>query len=289
MRTGARAGGKSCYQQVEQVEQVVIKKGAAFTERHFTQAPRLLLFDLDGTLLDSGKEIRESSLRAIEACRRRGILIGVATARSESTCARFIRPIAPDLLISNSGALVRLGGEVLYQCSFTPDETAALVSAGVAEQRGITVDCADVTFSNRRIDFFNEPGMAYTDFSGFRRSSFKICIEGTDTDFAERTAARIENCSWLAFSDCDWFKFSKSNVSKGDALRHVVSGTGIQPEEMIAFGDDYVDVEMLTLCGVGIAMENAVEEVKRRADAVIGSNDSDAIADFLNEVVLQLV
>lgn len=251
--------------------------------------PRLLLFDLDGTLLDSRKELRESSICAIEECRCRGILIGVATARSEPTCARYIEPIAPDLLISNSGAVVRLNGKIIYQCGFTPDETAALVNAGVEERRGITVDCADVTFSNRYIPFFNEPGMAYTDFKGFCRSSFKVCIEGTDVSFAERTAARIENCSWLAFSDCDWFKFSKSNVSKGDALRHVVSGTGIQPEEMIAFGDDFVDVEMLDLCGTGIAMANAVEEVKRHADAVIGSNDSDAIADFLRDYILPLV
>ena len=220
--------------------------------------PRLLLFDLDGTLLDSSKRISERNLKAIAQCRQRGIMIGVATARSEPTCARFVNSIQPELLISNSGALVRLRGRVIYQCGFSSDETAALVGAGVAERRGITVDCDDVTYSNRYISFFNEPGMAYTE----------------------------ENCSWLAFSDCDWFKFSKDNVSKGDALRHVILQTGIQANEMIAFGDDFVDMEMLKVCGTGIAMANAVDEVKAQADFVIGDNDSDAIAAFLLSYIL---
>ena len=84
---------------------------------HFT--PKLLLFDLDGTLLDSQKRISRKNLEAIEKCRSQGIMIGVATARSESTCARFVGCIHPELLISNSGALVRLHGTVIYQCGFT--------------------------------------------------------------------------------------------------------------------------------------------------------------------------
>ncbi len=62
--------------------------------------------------------------------------------------------------------------------------------------------------------------------------------------------------------------------------------TGIQANEMIAFGDDFVDMEMLKVCGTGVAMANAVDEVKAQADFVIGDNDSDAIADFLISYIL---
>ena len=249
-------------------------------------SPALLLFDLDGTLLDSGKHISARNRAAISGCREKGMMIGVATARSESTCSRYVDSIAPDILISNSGALVRLHGKLIYECGFTAGETSALVRAGVAENRGITVDCAETTFSNRHICFFNEPGITYTDFAGFSRSSLKICIEGTDAAFAERTAALIDDCSWLAFSDCDWFKFSRSNVSKGDALKHIVRKTGIPAAKMIAFGDDFVDIEMLDICGTGVAMDNAVDDVKVHADVVIGNNDTDAIAAFLEKYVL---
>ena len=264
-------------------EQVII----LFMDFRLKIKPRLLLFDLDGTLLDSKKQISQRNMKAIAECRKKGILIGVATARSEPTCQPFADAIQPDLLISNSGALVRLRGTVIYQCGFTAEETSILVGAGVAEQRGITVDCEDVTYSNRHIPFYNMPGMVYTAYGDFRRRSFKICIEGSDTPFAEKTASLVSDCCWLTFSDCDWFKFSKCNVSKGNALHHVADKTGIKTEEMMSFGDDYVDIEMLELCGTGIAMSNAAEKVKAHADAVIGDNNSDAIADFLYSNIIR--
>ena len=51
----------------------------------------------------------------------------------------------------------------------------------------------------------------------------------------------------------------------------------------IVFGDDYADIGMLELCGTGVAMGNAIDEVKESADIVIGSNDEDGIADFIEE------
>ena len=257
------------------------------TDLQLPYIPRLLLFDLDGTLLDSKKCISARNKEAIDQCRQRGIMIGIATARSESTCARFLHSVQPDLLISSSGSLVRLHGIIIYQCGFSAEETSILVGAGVAEHRGITVDCEDVTYSNRDLSFFNEQGMEYTDYNHFSRSSLKICIEGSDTPFAEKTASLVSDCCWLTFSDCDWFKFSKCNVSKGNALHHVADKTGIKTEEMMSFGDDYVDIEMLELCGTGIAMSNAAEKVKAHADAVIGDNNSDAIADFLYSNIIR--
>lgn len=57
-------------------------------------------------------------------------------------------------------------------------------------------------------------------------------------------------------------------------------------ESIIAFGDDFADIGMLKLCGLGVAMGNAIDEVKKKADLVIGSNDEDGIAVFLEENLL---
>ena len=63
-----------------------------------------------------------------------------------------------------------------------------------------------------------------------------------------------------------------------------VSGFGT--ESIIAFGDDFADIGMLELCGLGVAMGNAIEEIKEKADIIIGSNDEDGIAVFLeNEMI----
>ncbi len=62
---------------------------------------------------------------------------------------------------------------------------------------------------------------------------------------------------------------------------------GIGTDEIIAFGDDYADIGMLKLCGVGFAMGNAIDEVKAVADQIIGDNDNDGIGVYLKNVVLE--
>lgn len=63
----------------------------------------------------------------------------------------------------------------------------------------------------------------------------------------------------------------------------VSSACDIPIEDMVAFGDDFADIGMLQLCGKGFAMGNAIDEVKTIADLVIGSNEEDGIAEYLDE------
>lgn len=72
----------------------------------------------------------------------------------------------------------------------------------------------------------------------------------------------LDDCDCIRFSDGYWYKFTKKGVT---------------------FGDDYADIGMLTLCGKGIAMGNAINEVKEIADLIIGSNDEDGIAEYLRQ------
>lgn len=62
---------------------------------------------------------------------------------------------------------------------------------------------------------------------------------------------------------------------------------GFGTDSIIAFGDDFADMGMLKLCGLGVAMGNAIEEVKNSADLVIGSNDEDGIAAYLEACLLR--
>ena len=69
-------------------------------------ACRLLLFDLDGTLLRSDKTISIRTLEVLQKYRNAGILIGVSTSRSELNALSFVEELRPDVLIASGGALV---------------------------------------------------------------------------------------------------------------------------------------------------------------------------------------
>lgn len=74
--------------------------------------------------------------------------------------------------------------------------------------------------------------------------------------------------------------------SKGRRLAEFIAQQNILPQEVIAFGDQDNDKEMLELVGLGVAMGNSHQEVRACADWVTGTNDSDGIADALQRFVL---
>ena len=90
---------------------------------------KLLLFDLDGALLQSDKTISKRTLSDLQKCREKGVLIGISTSRSEQNSLVYLNELMPDILISSGGALVKYGTEYIYKADFSRAETNA-VKAG---------------------------------------------------------------------------------------------------------------------------------------------------------------
>lgn len=110
-----------------------------------------------------------------------------------------------------------------------------------------------------------------------------MCVEIFCPEQVERLKNLLPDCDCARFSDGEWYKFTKKTATKERAILTFCAVSGISAEEITAFGDDYVDIGMLKLCGLGIAMGNAIDEVKEAADRVIGDNEEDGIAEFLEE------
>ena len=248
---------------------------------------RCLLFDLDGTLLRSDKSISTRTLRALEACRERGVKIGISTNRSENRAKPFLDQLGPEVIISSGGALVRWDGEIVFRAEFSPGETRRvldLIREVCGAEAKITMDTADAHYWNRRA----EPGQMdnswadtiYCDFAQYHGEALKISASITDETFPLLKSA-LPDCDCLRHTEADWCKITKANATKESALRELCRVSGLSLAEIAAFGDDTPDIGMLRLCGLGVAMGNAVPAVKAAADLVIGTNDEDGIAQWL--------
>ena len=254
---------------------------------------KLLLFDLDGTLLQSDKTISQRTLSVLRKCRQEGILIGVSTSRSEQNSLVYLNELMPDILISSGGALVKYGTEYIYKADFSVAETNAIIDLArsvCGNDCEITIDTIDAHYWNYKIDpkklDQSWGDSTYTDFSDFAECALKICVEIFEQDKANELAERLSDCDCIRFSDGYWYKFTKKNVTKENAIIKITEVCGFGTKSIIAFGDDFADIGMLELCGLGVAMGNAIEEIKEKADIVIGSNDEDGIAVFLeNEMI----
>ena len=77
-----------------------------------------------------------------------------------------------------------------------------------------------------------------------------------------------------------------NSATKYNAIKILVDNYGYTLNEIVAFGDDYNDVEMLRECGIGVAMTNAIEEAKAVADYICESNNDDGVAKWIEERIL---
>lgn len=226
---------------------------------------KLLLLDLDGTLLQSDKTISTRTLSALKKCRENDILIGVSTSRSEQNSLVFLNELMPDILISSGGALVKYKTEYIYRAEFSEEETNVMIDMArniCGNDCEITIDTIDAHYWNYKIDpkklDKSWGDSIYTDFSDFNECSLKMCVEIFNQDKADKLARSLSDCDCIRFSDGFWYKFTKKNVTKENAIMKITEVCGFSTDSIIAFGDDYADIGMLELCGTGVAMGNGM-------------------------------
>lgn len=208
----------------------------------------------------------------------------------EENALRLIPELNPEVMISSGGALAKQNGKTVYSSLFTKQEAQNLIAAARAV---CGMDCL-ITADTLHGYYWNCKPNAdeldigwrdaiYSDFVDFPYEALKICVETADPEKARNITQLCPNCDCVKFSDENWYKFTPKNVTKERAILAVCEASGISVAQITAFGDDLVDIGMLTLCGTGVAMGNAVPAVRQIADVVIGSNDDDGVAVYLEE------
>ena len=256
---------------------------------------KLLLFDLDGTLLRSDKIISDISIETLEKCHKTGLLIGVSTSRSQQNSLKYIAELAPEIIVSSGGALITYKNKPVYKAEFSVNEVNRIIRTAreiCGADCEITVDTLDSHYWNYKIDpkavDKQWEGTVYCDFSAdFPEPSLKICVEIANDEIAHRLCSELKEYDSIRFTDGNWYKFTKKEATKENAIAKLCEILGISEKNVMAFGDDLADIGMLKMCGIGVAMGNAVDEVKEVSDIVIGTNDEDGIAAFLEENILR--
>lgn len=251
---------------------------------------KLIVSDLDDTLLNSEKEISEGNLAALQRARENGALIAFSTARSAGAMREYIAAVQPDILISNGGALVERNGEVLFSRQLSAESARHIIKRCFELSEGkceITIDTDHGYFWNNKPDCdFTAAGLQcpdnlqYSDYTDFNYPAYKVTAEVEREEDARKIAAEIPDCGTLSFRGEIWRRFAHIEATKRNALEHICGKLSIEPKEILAFGDDYNDLEMLELC-TGVAMGNAIPEVKAAAEFVTDTNDNDGVAKFI--------
>ena len=270
----------------------------------FEKPPAAVAIDLDGTLLNSRTQLSERNHAAINKCLERGIPVIIATSRP----ARIFNRIFPQDLAAGcslaimNGAIVKgnppLSGyfkEVLPEeitCNivalaleFDPAIRITLELDGYEFGANWTADPATLWQRNSA-----SPDMLLSVEEAILRQPCKIALGGLGADIlklADRLIYSFENSISVvpALFGSPLLNITNPQASKPSALRKLLTPRGISLNEIVGFGDDIPDVDMLRECGIAIAVANAVPEVKAVSDYLTASNNDDGVAIVLEQML----
>lgn len=245
-------------------------------------AVRLIMVDLDGTLLTRDKQVGGRTRRALQACRDRGVLLAFNTGRPYTLAAQCIDTLRPDAAVMCYGAEIMVGDSMVSRRFLSPESaTEILVRSREADK--IRYGTAD---GGMYMDPPDEDGSNPLDRSQRITESINhICVWG----LPEAQAIAMPDacgCTLTQLIDSRWCSFGPPDTGKGPGAMHLLRALNLTPEQMISFGDESCDVAMFDRSLAGIAMGNADAVTLAAADFIAGNNEEDGIGEFLERYLL---
>ena len=251
---------------------------------------KMILTDLDGTLIRSDGSISERTKSVLRDCQNRGIYVVIATARYWIGAERYIEEIQPDYEITTDGTLIHRHGEQIYSCNLEVEDTNRIIQDLLAlnDKTEITVAAGrEVLWNSKHISESEKLHKAvYCDYrEPLSCRANKIVAELPDDDTALKIANK-NNCRLQSYRGEKWYAFLPKTAGKVQAIQELTNKLNISPKEIVAFGDDKHDIEMIKMCGTGVAVDNAIADIKDIADSVTLSNDEDGVAEWISKNLL---
>lgn len=262
---------------------------------------RIVFLDIDGTLVEGGDRIAPSTIDAVQTARARGHLMYLCTGRSTTEIYPQIRAIGFDGAITAGGGFAQIGDELVI--SRTMPESATLRMLSFYDTSGYDYFLASFEavypspgmrdrFVRYLADDLARRGDTRPDLLTIASDSDHPALRSFDNP-RPLTTTGIAKSLFLA-DDVDAFdrvsealsdefdvitgtiphmgrasgEVTLRGVNKGSTIEQLLDRLGFRPEDAIAIGDSANDVEMLQVCGVGIAMGNAEPAIKAVADEV---------------------
>lgn len=256
---------------------------------------KLIALDLDGTLLNDKKEIgnytKEILNKLIDDYKIELIL---SSGRGFDGVKKYNDILGNNnySIIMNGSNIVDNNGKILYRKMLEEDISKAVIK--LAEKYDVCVHFFnDLQYTVSRDDFYIK---SYIQIEKTREITVgienikyykfdKIIIFG-ERETLNKLKADIDSNLDVhsCFSGEKLLEVICKGVSKGNALKWICDNKAIDIKNTIAFGDNFNDIEMIEYAGVGVAMANAEEEVKQKADYIALSNNEEGVAKFLKNI-----
>lgn len=255
---------------------------------------KIFCFDIDHTLLDYRSfTIPEEAIEAIKELKQQGHIITLASGRNleHGDSNIYVDMVEPHAGIHCNGQKVTVGNKILFERRFNPRLLKDILEYSKQNNIciGIGVDGEEYyTFPDqlykREMEVFGHCDKTFQDVFGLiDKHVYSLAVFGDETTFLELTEAFPE-LTIIPFSGGGGADVMDCGITKADGIKYLLEYYKLTWEDVIAFGDNSNDITMIENAGVGIAMGNATEVLKQKADFITKATWENGIVYALTQL-----
>jgi Cof subfamily protein (haloacid dehalogenase superfamily) len=264
---------------------------------------QVLALDLDDTLLREDLTISERTRRTLLRAQEAGTTVVLASGRPTGAMVKYARDLElarfGGFLISFNGAVVTdcRTGETLFEQNLSKESLHELHDLS-QRHRLFILSYRDNKIVTPRNNPYTEIEAKLTGMPIHEVADFKAVMDGPATKVilleeptylkatSERIRPVVEGRMNMTISKPFFLEFMDRGIDKRKSLEFLVDRLGLGAPDVMAIGDSYNDLGMLTYAGLGVCMANGREEVRAMADAVTASNEEDGVAEAVDKYLL---
>jgi Cof subfamily protein (haloacid dehalogenase superfamily) len=271
---------------------------------------KLFVADMDGTLLNDNKELSDKDIQAIKKLQDFGIRFAVATGRHDSMIKRYLKHLDLHVpVISCNGAIVRepFNDQIFLAEALPKEQNLQVIDICKEWNIGFHIYGHGSIFGeklNHKMLYYHNLNKTLPSDEQTRLVVVPDCkdivLNGAESlykfliisDRSDNLWAIIDQLSEIeGLTACQSMPtlcdVMKEGVTKAYALRKLSESLGIKRSEIVAIGDQYNDIDLIEYAGLGIAVANAEDALKEKADIVtISSNNENAVSEAIESIIL---
>ncbi|MBF0713561.1 HAD family phosphatase [Gemella sp. GH3] len=264
---------------------------------------KLVVTDIDDTLLNSKGELTEKTRNTIKKCIDRGIKVILASGRPDFGMQQYVKELNLDsydnYLLSYNGAKMTnlMTGEVIYDRLLEVERIKFLINKAYEHNCDVLTYQDNKVLTNKANPYAAWEANALktnlvliSDIENkiFEKSAKAIILSDPDKaiEIKDKLSFEIGDKYEVAMSKPFFIEVNDKNISKGGALEFLCERMGITNNELLAIGDGLNDLSMIEFAGCGVAMGNANQLLKDKANFISLSNDEEGFSYAIEKLVL---
>ena len=265
---------------------------------------KILILDIDGTLVNSKKEITPETLKYLMMIQEQGHIVALASGRPYPGMKQYVEALSLEknggyVLAFNGGMVIECAsGRIVYEKAIPNRYAKPLYDFAIENRIGmVTYDKNKVitgTDTDEYMEFearLNHMELCKVDdFCGYVDFDMIKCLMTAEPEHAEACERKLRDMLSPQLnvfrSEPFFIEITTNGVDKAESVARLLEILGMKREQCICCGDGFNDKTMVEYAGIGIAMGNAQDVVKEAADYVTASCDEDGIVEVIKRFVL---